>query len=126
MKIRFTILEEKNAPHATTLTTALRSAVSSGDMAAADAATEELLALTNDALAADLPEEEWRQFLSTVRTKEPDFQSDYLLPTNILHSLAAALPEPDFAALKTLFQTAQTVHAQILQLPFDGEEVPNV
>jgi hypothetical protein len=53
----------------------------------------------------DLSEDEWREFLAEIRAKNPAFQSDYLLPSEVCSEI---FPN---AASETM----------VLQLPFDEE-----
>jgi len=68
----------------------LRIAVNAGDMDGVDSATAKLLALTTDCRSVDLSEEEWREFVAAIRSRNSEFHSDYLLPGEIC---ADILPE---------------------------------
>jgi hypothetical protein len=113
MRIRFAIVSPDILAQVRAGIHMLQHAVNSGDMNGVDTATEKLLALTADCHSVDLTEEEWRVFLSKIRSTIPDFQSNYLLPGEVCVSI---LPE---------------VSAQdsVLELPFDeetGEETRSV
>lgn len=83
----------------------LRRAVNAGDMDGVDAVTAKLLALTTDCRSVDLSEEEWRVFLGGLRSRNPAFQSTYLLPGEICADILPAVAANDF----------------VLELPIDGE-----
>ena len=80
MKIRFAIVRPDILAQVRAEVDMLRSAVNAGDMDGVDAATAKLVALTADCRSVDLPEEEWRAFLDGIRSRNPAFQSNYLLP----------------------------------------------
>ena len=105
MKIRFAIVrpEIHAAVHAEV--DMLQSSVNAGDMDGVDAATATLLALTADCQSVDLPEEEWRAFLDGIRSRNPAFQSNYLLPGEICADILPTVAANDF----------------VLELPIDGE-----
>ncbi len=105
MKIRFAIVRpEIHAPvHAEV--DILQNAVNAGDMDGVDAATANLLALTADCQSVDLPEEEWRVFLEGIRSRNPAFQSNYLLPGEVCTDILRTVAANDF----------------VLELPIDGE-----
>ena len=83
----------------------LRSAVNSGDMDGVDSATAKLLALTTDCRSVDLSEDEWREFLATIRSRNSEFHSDYLLPGEVCATILPTVTANDF----------------VLELPIDGE-----
>ena len=93
MKIRFAIIRPDILKQVSAEVNRLQSAVNAGDMDGVDAATAELLSWTSDCQSVDLPEEDWRAFLHRIRSKNPEFQSHYLLPgeicADILPSVAA-------------------------------------
>ena len=105
MKIRLAIVAPELLPQVRERVAELRSAVNAGDMDGVDTVTAELLALTADCRSVDLTEEEWRRFLADVRSGNPTFESDYLLPSGVC---AAILP-------------AITTSDSVLELPIDGE-----
>ena len=105
MKIRFAVVSPDILAQVRAKVDMLRDAVNTGDMDSADAATEKLLELTVDRRSVDLSEEEWRVFLDGVRSRNPAFQSNYLLRGEIC---ADILPTVDADDL-------------VLELPIDGE-----
>lgn len=110
MKIRFALIPLVELARIQPLVDALRTAVNAGDMDGIDKSTAELATLTAGAQAAELSEEEWRRFLGEIRGKNPAFQSDYLLPSEVCSSLfAKAVPG-----------------AMVLQLPLDDKEGDDV
>ena len=70
-----------------------------------DAATANLLTLTVDCRSVALSEEEWRVFLDGIRSRNPAFQSNYLLPGKICADILPTVAANDF----------------VLELPIDGE-----
>ena len=105
MKIRLTIVSPDILPQVRAEVDMLRSAVNAGDMDGVDAATVKLLALTTGCRSVDLSEEEWRVFLEGVRSKNPAFQSNYLLPGEVCAANLPTVAASDF----------------VLELPIDGE-----
>ena len=105
MRIRFAIVSPDILTQIRAEVDMLRSAVNAGDMDGMDAATAKLLALTTDCRSFHLPEEEWRVFLKGIRSRNPAFQSTYLLPGEVC---ADILPEVAAGDL-------------VLELPIDGE-----
>jgi len=105
MKIRFATVRPDILAQVSAEVDLLRSAVNAGDMDGVDAATAKLLASTAHCQSVDLPEEEWRAFLDGIRSRNPAFQSNYLLPGDFF---AEILP-------------TVTANDLVLELPFDGE-----
>jgi hypothetical protein len=83
----------------------LRHAVEVGDMDTVDAATARLLILTADCRSVELSEEEWRAFTNDIRTRDPAFESNYLLPGALCASLFSTIGASE----------------QVLELPIDGD-----
>ena len=108
MKIRLAAISLDNLPQAHPLIDTLRNAVNAGDMNSIDTATDKLLALTNMEHSVNLSEEEWKKFLAEIRTKNPAFQSDYLIPGEVCSQIFSNI----------------TSKMMVLQLPFDekGED----
>ena len=104
MKIRFAIVRPDIHAQVRAEVDMLQSAVNAGDMDGVDGATANLLALTADCQSVDLPEEEWRAFLDGIRSRNPAFQSNYLLPSEVCADIF-----PTVAA-----------NAFVLELPIDG------
>lgn len=105
MKIRFAIVRPDIFAQVRAEVDKLRSAVIAGDMDGVDAATAKLVALTADCRSVDLPEEEWRAFLDGIRSRNPAFQSNYLLPGEICADILPTVAANDF----------------VLELPIAGE-----
>ena len=105
MKIRFAIVRPDILKQVSTGVDTLQSAVNAGDMDGVDAATAKLLAWTAECQSVDLPEEEWRAFLNGIRSKNPAFQSNYLLPGWICAEILPTVAANDF----------------VLELPVDGD-----
>lgn len=105
MKIRFAIVRPDILVQVRAEVDMLQSAVNSGDMDGVDAATAKLVALTADCRSVDLPEEEWRAFLDGIRSRNPAFQSNYLLPGEVCADILPTVAANDF----------------VLELPIDGE-----
>lgn len=105
MKIRFSIVSPDILAQVHSEVDMLLSAVNTGDMEGVDIATEKLLLLTADCRSVDLSEEEWRVFLDGIRSKNPAFKSNYVLP-----GLVCA----------TIFPTV-TANDYVLELPIDGD-----
>lgn len=105
MKIRFAIVRPDIHAQVRAEVEMLQSAVNAGDMDGVDAATAKLLAWTADCQSVDLPEEEWRAFLKGIRSRNPAFQSNYLLPGEVCADIFPAVAANDF----------------VLELPIDGE-----
>ncbi len=105
MKIRFAIVSPDILAQVRAEVDMLQSAVNAGDMDGVDAATAKLLALTADCRSVDLSEEEWRVFVEGVRSKNPAFQSNYLLPGEVCADNLPTVAANDF----------------VLELPIDGE-----
>ena len=104
MKIRFAIVRPEIHAQVHSEVDMLQNAVNAGDMDGVDGATANLLALTADCQSVDLPEEEWRAFLDGIRSRNPAFQSNYLLPSEVCADIF-----PTVAA-----------NAFVLELPIDG------
>lgn len=105
MKIRFAIVCPDLLPQVRAEVDMLRSAVNAGDMDGVDAVTTKLLALTTDCRSVDLSEEEWRVFLGELRSRNPAFQSTYLLPGEICADILPTVAANDC----------------VLELPIDRE-----
>ena len=105
MKIRFAIVRPDILTQVRAEVNRLQSAVDAGDMDGVDAATAKLLAWTADCQSVDLPEDEWRAFLHGIRIKNPEFQSNYLLPGEICADILPTVAAIDF----------------VLELPIDGD-----
>ena len=110
MKIRFAIVTPDILAQVRADVDMLRSAVNAGDMDGVDAATAKLLALTTDCRSFDLSEEEWRVFLKGIRSRNPAFQSSYLLPGEVCADILPTVAANDF----------------VLELPIDGEREKEV
>lgn len=106
MKIRFAIVRPDILAQVRAEVDILLRAVNAGDMDGVDAATAHLLELTVDCRSIDLSEVEWRTFLNETRTKNPEFESSYLLPGEVCVSLFPTITAGDY----------------VLELPIDGEE----
>ena len=105
MKIRFAIVSPDLLAQVRAEVDMIRSAVNAGNMDGVDAATAKLLALTTDCRSVDLSEEEWRVFLEGIRSRNPAFQSNYLLPGEVCADILPTVAANDF----------------VLELPIDGE-----
>ena len=105
MKVRCAIVSPDLLAQVRAEVDMLRSAVNAGDMDGVDAATAKLLALTTDCLSVDLSEEEWQVFLEGIRSRNPGFQSSYLLPGEVCAYILPTVAANDF----------------VLELPIDGE-----
>lgn len=110
MRIRLAVIPPDNLGRVHSLVEALRRAVNAGDMDGLDTATEELLSLTSGGQLVDLPEGQWRRFLAETRSRNPAFQSDYLL----------------FGGACTQFFPQAAPTAVVLQLPIDEKEDDDV
>lgn len=105
MKIRFAIVNSDLLAQVRAEVDVLLHAVNSGDMDGVDSATAHLLKLTVDCRSIDLSEDEWRTFLNEIRVKNPDFKSNYLLPSDICAALFPEIADGDY----------------VLELPIDGD-----
>ena len=105
MKIRFAIVRPDILAQVRAEVDMLRNAANAGDMDGVDVATAKLLTLTVDCRSVDLSEEEWRVFLDGIRSRNPAFQSNYLLPGKICAAILPTVAANDF----------------VLELPIDGE-----
>ena len=105
MKIRFAIVNSDLLAQVRAEVDVLLHAVNSGDMDGVDAATAHLLKLTVDCRSIDLSEDEWRTFLNGIRIKNPEFKSNYLLPSDICVPLFPNISIGDY----------------VLELPIDGD-----
>jgi hypothetical protein len=105
MNIRFAIVSPDILAQVRAEVEMLRSAVNAGDLDGVDAATTKLLALTTDCRSFDLSEDEWRVFLKEIRSRNPEFQSNYLLRGDVCADILPAVAADDF----------------VLELPIDGE-----
>ena len=105
MKIRFAILSPGILAQVRSEVDMLLRAVNAGDMDGVDAATAQLLELTVHCRSIDLSEEDWRTFLSGIRSKNPAFESSYLLPGEVCVSIFPTITANDY----------------VLELPIDGD-----
>lgn len=105
MKIRMTLVGPELAAEMQSEVDALRRAVDMGDMDAVDAATARLLNMTGDCESIVLSEQAWRTFTNEIRSKNPGFESNYLLPAAVCADL--------FPSIKA--------GEQVLELPIDDE-----
>lgn len=105
MKIRFSIISPDIISQVRAEVDMLLCAVNTGNMDGVDTATAKLLELTIDCHSIDLTEKEWRVFLDGVRSKNPEFQSSYLLPGEVCASILPTLTADEF----------------VLELPIDGD-----
>lgn len=105
MKIRFAIVNSDLLAQVRAEIDVLLHAVNTGDMDGVDAATAHLLKLTFDCRSIDLSEDEWRTFLNGIRVKNPEFKSNYLLPSDICAPLFPTIAYGDY----------------VLELPIDGD-----
>ena len=105
MKIRFSIVSPNLLAQVRAEVDNLLRAVNVGDMDGVDAATAQLLELTVDCRSTDLSEDEWRSFLDDIRAKNPEFQSNYLLPGEVCVSLFPTITTSEY----------------VLELPIDGD-----
>lgn len=113
MRIRFAIVSPDILAQVRAEINMLQHAVNTGDMDGVDATTEKLLALTTDCQSVDLTEEEWRVFISKIRSRIPGFESNYLLPGEVCGSILPTVTAQD----------------SVLELPFDeetGKDTANV
>ena len=113
MKIRFTIVRPDILAQVSAEVDTLQSAVNAGDMDGVDTATAKLLKWTSDCQSINLSEEKWRAFLNGIRIRNPEFQSNYLLPGDICVEILPKVATSNF----------------VLVLPIDEEpeeEVSNV
>ena len=83
MKIRLSIIQPDLLGQVRNEVEKLSSAVNAGDMATVDESTDTLVALTANGESIELTEAEWRAFLDRIRSKQPTFQSNYLLPGDL-------------------------------------------
>jgi hypothetical protein len=105
MKIRFAIVSSDLLSQVRAEIDALLRAVNAGDMDKVDAATAHLLKLTVDSRSIDLSEDEWRRFLNEIRVKNPEFNSNYLLPGDVCAPLFPTISAGDY----------------VLELPIDAD-----
>ena len=106
MKIRFSIISPDILAQVRSTVDLLSHAVESGNMDVVDITTDKLLVLTAVCHSIELSEEEWRLFLDGIRSKNPGFQSNYLLPGEICTSIFPTVTATDC----------------VLELPIDGDE----
>jgi hypothetical protein len=106
MKIRFSIISPDILAQVRSTVDLLLHGVESGNMDVVDIATGKLLVLTAGCHSIELSEEEWRVFLDGIRSKNPAFQSNYLLPGEVCASIFSTISATDC----------------VLELPIDGEE----
>ena len=105
MKIRFAIVRPDILAQVRSGVDMLQSEVNAGDMDGVDAATVNLLAWTADCQSVELPEEEWRAFLHGIRSRNPEFQSNYLLPGEVCADILPKVAANDY----------------VLELPIDDD-----
>jgi hypothetical protein len=105
MKIRFAIVRPNILAQVRAEVDLLQRAVNAGDMDSVDTATAKLLAWTSDCQSVNLTEEKWHAFLNGIRSKNPAFQSNYLLPGEICVEILPTVAINDF----------------VLELPIDEE-----
>ncbi|QIE30201.1 hypothetical protein [Caballeronia sp. SBC2] len=105
MRIRFSIINPDILAQVCSEVDTLLDAVNAGDMERVDSATEKLLLLTGNCRSTDLSEEEWRVFLDGIRSKNPAFESSYILPGSVCATIFPAVTANDF----------------VLELPIDGD-----
>ncbi len=105
MKMRFAIVSPDLLAKVRAEVDILLRAVNAGDMDGVDGATAQLVELTVDCRSIDLSEDEWRTFLNEIRAKNPEFESNYLLPGEVCVSLFPTITAGD----------------NVLELPIDGD-----
>ena len=105
MKIRFAIIRPDILRQVSAEVGILQSAINAGDMDGVDASTAKLVELTTDCQSVDLLEAEWRAFLAGIRSRNPAFQSSYVLPGEICTDILPTVVANDF----------------VLELPIDEE-----
>ena len=105
MKIRFSIISPDIFSQVRSTVDLLTHAVESGNMDVVDITTDKLLALTAGCHSIELSEKEWRVFLDGIRSKNPEFRSNYLLPGDICAPLFPAIADDHY----------------VLELPIDGD-----
>jgi len=110
MKIRLAAIPFDALGKVRPLVDVLCRAVKAGEMDDMDKATGELLALTADAPAVRLDEDEWRGFLAEVRTRTPEFRADYLISGEVC----------------SRYFPGATSATMVLQLPVEEEEATHV
>ena len=106
MKIRFSIISPDILAQVRSTVDLLSHAVESGNMDVVDITTDKLLVLTAVCHSIELSEKEWRLFLDGIRSKNPGFQSNYLLTGEICTSIFPTVTATDC----------------VLELPIDGDE----
>jgi hypothetical protein len=105
MKIRMTRIGPDLAAAVQPEVDILRQAVDAGDMDGVDAATARLLTLTIDCPSIDLSEPAWRTLTDAIRSTQPTFESNYLLPGELCRALFPTIGASE----------------QVLELPIDGD-----
>lgn len=105
MKIRFAIVSPDILGEVRSEVDKLQRLVNVGYMDGVEAATAKLLELTVDCRSVDLPEQDWRVFLDGIRSKNPAFQSKYLLSGEVCVSIFPTITANDY----------------VLELPIDGD-----
>jgi len=110
MKVKLAVIPREQLAVILPLIEKLRDATNAGDMDGMDTATEALLALVHDQRSIDLSEDEWKGWFSGIRSKDPTFQSDYLVSGELFNQYF-----PD-----------ATAGTMILQLPFNEGEAHDV
>jgi hypothetical protein len=96
MKIRFAIVSPDLLAQVRAEVDILLHAVNAGDMDDVDAATTQLVELTVDCRSIELSEDEWRTFLNEIRVKNPEFESNYLLPGEVCASVFPTITANDY------------------------------
>lgn len=96
MKIRLSIIQPDLLGQVRNEVEKLSNAVNAGDMTTVDESTDTLVALTANSESIELTEAEWRAFLDRIRSKQPTFQSYYLLPGNFCTDLLPSATASDW------------------------------
>lgn len=105
MKIRFAIVSPDILAQVRAEVDLLLRAVNAGDIAGVDVATTKLQVLTSNSSSVVLSEDEWRVFMDEIRRRNPAFQSNYLLPSEVCTSILPTV----------------SVNEHVLELPIDGD-----
>jgi hypothetical protein len=113
MKIRFAIVSPEILAQVRAEVDMLRSAVNAGDMDGVDVATAKLLALTTGCRSVDLSETEWRVFLEGVRSGNPSFQSNYLLPGEVCAAIFPTVADSEFVLELPVDEELEREHADV-------------
>lgn len=105
MKIRMTRIGPDLAAAVQSEVDLLRRAVDTGDMDGVDAATARLLTLTADCPSIDFSEPAWQALTNEIRSTDPAFESNYLLPGELCRGLFPTISASE----------------QVLELPIDDD-----